>query len=118
MADELVIQAEVGTLIPAFNNSVTTVINAVFKAEDRPERFGSWAMPGNIIPDFIVAIRNDATYSQAFLPGEAKVNTFISSGYQSRCIPFGLFLSTKLLASRSLSSFAVNGCFDEGSGHS
>ena len=67
------IQGEVTTLIPAFNTSVSRVIDRVFLAEGRLERFGCWAMPGNIIPDFMVAVKNATTYSLAYVPGEAKV---------------------------------------------
>ena len=71
--EELLIQGEVTTLIPAFNATVSKVIDRVFLAEGRPERFGSWAMPGNIIPDFLVAVKNTTTYSRAYVAGEAKV---------------------------------------------
>lgn len=66
-------------MIPYFNTSVSEVINAVLRAEGRAERFGSWAMPGNIIPDFMVAVPNDESYSQPFLCGEAKVSSDLSS---------------------------------------
>ena len=71
--DEQMVKGETTTLIPAFDDSVSKVINAVLRAEGRPERMGRWAMPGNIIPDFMVAVPNDDNYSSSVLPGEAEV---------------------------------------------
>ena len=77
-----IVHRETATLIPAFDDSVSKVINAVLRAEGRTEKFGHWAMPGNISPDFIVAVPNSHNFSTSFLPGEAKVNILPSSTLQ------------------------------------